>query len=49
MNQWNDTYNLAGFIIGNGVTDNYIDTDSNLFETLYNWNMIPTSLWDQIQ
>lgn len=29
MNGWNDTYNLAGFIIGNGYTNPL--TDSNVF------------------
>ena len=48
MNQWNDTYNLKGFIIGNGVTDMYLDSDSQMIESLANWNMIPSSLWDQI-
>lgn len=48
MNQWTDTYNLKGFIIGNGVTDMYLDSDSQMIESLANWNMIPSSLWDQI-
>jgi len=26
--KFNETYNLKGFIVGNGVTDNYIDTDN---------------------
>ena len=49
MNGWNDTYNLKGFLIGNGVTDMYIDSDNQMIESLANWNMIPTSLWNQIQ
>lgn len=49
MNNWNDTYNLKGFIIGNGVTDMYIDSDSQMIESLANWNMIPSALWNQIQ
>ena len=28
MNKWNDTYNLKGFVIGNGVTDMYLDSDN---------------------
>jgi hypothetical protein len=49
MNNWNDTYNLKGFVIGNGVTDMYIDSDSQMIESLAYWNMIPTKLWEQIQ
>ena len=49
MNGWTDTYNLKGFVIGNGVTDMYIDSDNQMIESLANWNMIPTSLWNQIQ
>jgi len=37
----NDTINLKGFIIGNGVTDMYIDSDNQLIETLAYWSMIP--------
>lgn len=49
MNQWNDTYNLKGFIIGNGVTDMYIDSDNQLIESLAMWSMIPQSLYNQIK
>jgi hypothetical protein len=48
MNHWNDTYNLKGFIIGNGVTDMYIDTDNVLLESVANWNLIPVSLWNKM-
>lgn len=48
MQKWTDTYNLKGFIVGNGVTDMYIDSDNQMIESLANWNMIPTSLWNQI-
>jgi carboxypeptidase C (cathepsin A) len=41
MNKSNDTYNLKGFIIGNGVTDMYIDSDNQLIESLAYWSMIP--------
>lgn len=47
MNGWNDTYNLQGFIVGNGMTDMYVDTDNPLIETIANWNMIPMSLWER--
>lgn len=46
MNHWNDTYNLKGFVIGNGVTDMYIDSDSQMIESLWAWSMIPWSLWN---
>jgi len=49
MQGWNNTYNLAGFIVGNGQTNNYLDTDSQLMESLASWNMIPQSLYDKIQ
>lgn len=49
MNEWTDTYNLKGFVIGNGVTDMYIDSDNQLMESLVNWNMIPPSLFKQMQ
>jgi hypothetical protein len=45
---FNETYNLKGFIIGNGVTDMYIDSDNQLIETLVNWSMIPQDLYNQI-
>ncbi|TNV78909.1 hypothetical protein FGO68_gene989 [Halteria grandinella] len=48
MNNWNDTYNLKGFIVGNGMTDMYIDTDNVLLESVANWNLIPVSLWKQM-
>ena len=40
MNNWNDTYNLAGFIIGNGYTDPLLDSNVMVPETLYNFNLI---------
>ena len=43
---FNETYNLMGFIIGNGVTDMYIDSDNQLIETLVNWSMIPQDLYN---
>ena len=43
---FNETYNLKGFIIGNGVTDMYIDSDNQLIETLVNWSMIPQDLYN---
>jgi hypothetical protein len=46
MNKWTDTYNLKGFVIGNGVTDMYIDSDSQMIESLWAWSMIPWSLWN---
>lgn len=49
MNQWNDTYNLKGFVIGNGVTDMYIDSDNQMIESLWAWSMIPWPLWQEIQ
>jgi hypothetical protein len=49
MNKLNDTYNLKGFIIGNGVTDMYIDSDNQLIETLAYWSMIPWELYNQIK
>lgn len=45
---FNETYNLKGFIIGNGVTDMYIDSDNQLIETLAYWSMIPLDLYNQI-
>ncbi len=41
-------YNLKGFAVGNGITDMYIDSDSQLFETIVNWNMLPTALWTKM-
>ena len=46
--KFNNTYNLKGFIVGNGVTDNYIDTDNQLIESITAWSMIPRSIMDQI-
>ena len=43
---FNDTYNLKGFIIGNGVTDMYIDSDNQLIETLAFWSMIPQDMYN---
>lgn len=48
MNKLNDTYNLKGFIVGNGVTDNYIDTDNQMIESIAAWSMIPLKLQKQI-
>jgi len=44
--QFNNTINLKGFIVGNGVTDNYIDTDNQLIESITAWSMIPRKLMD---
>lgn len=49
MHGWNDTYNLAGFIVGNGQTNNYLDNDSQVMETLAAWNLIPTTLFAEMQ
>lgn len=49
MNNWSDTYNLKGFVIGNGCTDNYFDTDNQLIESLASWSMIPMSLETRIK
>ncbi len=38
-------FNLKGFIIGNGMTDMYIDSDNPLLESLANWGMIPFPTW----
>ena len=48
MQGWNDTYNLKGFIVGNGMTDMYIDTDNPLLESVANWNLIPMKMWEDI-
>jgi hypothetical protein len=42
-------YNLKGFIVGNGITDMYIDTDNPLLESVAHWSMIPMSLWTRIK
>lgn len=42
-------YNLKGFIVGNGITDMYLDSDNPLIESIANWSMIPMSLWSQIK
>ena len=34
--------------MGNGVTDNYIDTDNQLIESITAWSMIPKKIMDQI-
>ena len=39
---------MKGFIVGNGVTDNYIDTDNQLIESITAWSMIPKKIMDQI-
>jgi len=49
MNKWTDTYNFAGFIIGNGYTDPLTDSNVLFPETLYNFNMISSDLLKQIQ
>jgi hypothetical protein len=43
------TYNLKGFIVGNGITDMYIDSDNPLLESIAHWSMIPMDLWNQIK
>lgn len=49
MNDWTDTYPLAGFIIGNGYTDPYSDSNVLFPQTLFNMNMISWQLFTQIQ
>ena len=41
----NDTYPLAGFIEGNGQTNNYLDNDSQVMESLAAWNLMPNTLF----
>ncbi len=42
-------YNLKGFIVGNGITDMYIDSDNPLIESIAYWSMIPMYLWTSIK
>ena len=49
MNNWNETFNLKGFIVGNGITDMYLDSDSQYFESAAEWSLIPMSLWNRIK
>lgn len=42
-------YKLEGFIVGNGITDMYIDSDNPLIESIAYWSMIPMKLWNQIK
>lgn len=42
-------YNLKGFIVGNGITDMYLDSDNPLIESIAHWSMIPMNLWNQIK
>lgn len=44
-----ETMNLQGFIVGNGMTDMYIDSDNQLLESVANWGMIPLPLWNNIE
>jgi len=43
-----ETMNLQGFIVGNGMTDMYIDSDNVLLESVANWGMIPLPLWTKM-
>jgi hypothetical protein len=49
MNHWNDTYNFAGFAIGNGYTDPYTDSNVNFPQTLFNFNIISLDLMTRIE
>lgn len=49
MNHWNDTYNLAGFAIGNGYTEPLADSNVYFPDALYNFNMISGVLMTQIK
>jgi len=40
------TYTLTGYVIGNGITDWVFDADPATFETFYEFNLIPKSLFD---
>jgi hypothetical protein len=44
-----DMINLAGFIIGNGYTDPYQDSNVWYPDTLYNFNMISPDLYSKIK
>jgi hypothetical protein len=48
MNHWNDTYNLKGFIVGNGYTDPLSDTNPRFPELLVNVNMMSPQLYQKI-
>lgn len=48
MNDWNDTYNLAGFIVGNGYTDPMVDSNVLYPQTLFNMNLISWDLMNSI-
>ena len=46
---WNQTQNiipLKGFAVGNGATNWEFDVSPSLPATVYNFNMIPHSIWD---
>ena len=57
IHQWNleqkmyglSGFKLEGFIVGNGITDMYIDSDNPLIESLAYWSMIPMKLWQKIK
>ena len=40
------TINLKGFMVGNGATDWDYDVSPSFPEVVYNFQMIPKSLWD---
>lgn len=48
MNNWTDTYNFAGFIIGNGYTDPMVDSNVLYPQTLFNFNLISWDLMNRI-
>jgi len=41
------TYNFKGFAIGNGITDWTVDAEPSTYETFYEMDLIPKSLYDQ--
>jgi carboxypeptidase C (cathepsin A) len=43
------TYNLKGFVIGNGITDWTVDAQPATYRTFYEMNIIPQSLFDQFK
>ena len=49
MNNWNDTYPLVGFVIGNGYTDPMVDSNVLYPETLFNLNLISWDLMNNIK
>jgi hypothetical protein len=41
------TYNIQGFMVGNGATDWDIDAEPSYPDTFFNFELIPKSLIDQ--